>query len=739
MFNSKFSFSIAAMCISQLAFSQQDADTTREAKFQEVVLSGIRATKQTPVTRFEISSKELKQLYYGADLPMVLQQAPAIHAYSDNGTGIGYSFFRMRGIDQSRINLTVNGVPINDPENQGTFFNNFADLASSAESIQIQRGVGTSTNGAAAFGGSINILSRNLSLTPSAEVNLGYGSFNSRRLTTEVQTGRIADKYAMYIRLSNLATDGFRERSGSDITTYFFSAARFGEKSLLKLNVWGGDASSTLAYMGVDEATLTQNRKANPLTQNERDQFQQHFAQLQYQYTFNKVSGINASAYYVRGRAPFFQVSFPADPIFFPYAFYNMPNPIIGNDTITQTNAMVAYRLNQYFAGGFANYYYRTRKLTFDAGFHLNSFSSDHFMEVQRMDVFPAGFEPGHIAYFNTGYKQEVSAFAKMSYNFSQRLMVYADMQLRHVRFQYAPRTMEFAAPPFSSEDMRWTFINPKLGAQLEINSTVSVYAMAGITGREPTRFDYFQDDYATRDVKQSDINPEQVRDIEAGIRITKNSLQLNANVYHMYFQNAIINTGELNAFGYPITTNVPVSTRSGIELDANWRVTKYLSLIHTSNFSHNVISEITQFYSDTNFASVGVVYRNVAPALTPSVIANQGVRLIPTDWLVADVNVRYVSQQFVDNSANAHAAIAPYTVADARLAVNFKKWIKQDVGLSFQINNLLNNVYNAWGNVGLFSNVLDYRPDGSTAGVVSPLFFAAPARNYFLTLTWKI
>jgi iron complex outermembrane receptor protein len=736
MFNSKISLAIAALCISQFAMAQQDADTTREAKLQEVVLSGIRATTQTPVTRYDISSKQLKQLYYGADLPTVLQQAPAIHAYSDNGTGIGYSFFRMRGLDQSRINLTVNGVPINDPENQGTFFNNFADLASSAESIQIQRGVGTSTNGAAAFGGSINILTRNLSQKPGAEINMGYGSFNSRRLTTEVQTGRIADKYAMYIRISNVATDGFRERSGSEITTYFLSAARFGEKSLLKFNAWGGGATSNLAYMGVDEATLTQNRRANPLTQNERDQFQQHFAQLQYQYNLSKRSGINTSLYYVRGRAPFFQVNFPADPIIFPYSFYNMPNP---NDTFTSTAARVAYQLNQHFVGGFANYYYHTNKLKFDAGFHLNSFSSDHFMEVQRMDVFPAGFEPGHVAYFNTGYKQEASAFAKLSYNLTQRFLLYGDIQLRHARFQYSPRTMQFSAPPYTAEDMQWTFVNPKLGAQYIVNDLITIYGMVGITSREPTRFDYFQDDFATSNVRQSDIKPERVTDIETGVRISNTFLQLNANVYHMYFKNAIINTGEVNPFGYPITTNVPVSTRSGIELDANWKVTNHFSLIHSSNISHNVINEITQFYTDSNFASVGFVYRNVTPALTPSVILNQGVRVVPFEWLYADANLRYVSQQFVDNSSKNTAGIAPYTLVDARVGLNLKKWFKQDLSLTFQINNLLNAVYTPWGNVGMFSNVVNYGGDGINSGSITPVFFAAPPRNYFITLTWKI
>lgn len=719
-------------------YAQPVADTLINKTIQEVVLVGIRAGKNIPVTYTNITAAQLKQIYYGADLPTVLQNTPAIHAYSDNGTGVGYSYFRLRGMDQSRINLTVNGVPVNDPENQGTFFNNFADLASSAHSIQIQRGVGTSTNGTAAFGGSINILTRTLSDKAGGEINLGYGSFNTRRITAEAQSGRLNNKYAMYVRLSNLATDGFRERSGSEITSYMFSAARFGTKSVLKINAWGGDAQSQLAYIGADEATLKTNRRANPLAQGERDRFQQHFFQLQYQRSFSSNSGINASAYYVRGSAPQFQVYFPASS-FFPYSFYNMPEPIVGADTIRETNAMVSYRLDQQFYGGFANYYYHVEKLKVDAGIHVNSFTADHFMEAQRMDAFPTGFSEGHRVYFNTGYKQEASAFVKANYNLTARASVFGDVQVRSAFFRYSAQTMQYAAPPFTSENMQWTFINPKVGGKFSVNECADIYAMAGISGREPTRFDYFQDDYATRNVKQDDIKPEYVTDIETGVRMNTRSLQLNANVYYMDFTNAIINTGQVNAFGYPITTNVAASTRSGLELDVTCKINKYISLTHAGSYSHNSIQKITQFYTDSTFSSIGFAYKQTSPALTPAVIVNQGIRVNPFDWLYTEINARYVSQQFVDNSSTKTAAVAEYTVTDLRLGLQLKQWLKQQVALTFHVNNLFNQSYNAWGNAGMFSNVVDYRPDGTTAGTITPVFFVAPPRNFFITLSWKL
>lgn len=712
-------------------------DTSHQTLLDEFVLNGIRATTNTPVTQYNLSSKQIKEIYYGADLPVMLQQAPSIQAYSDNGTGIGYSFFRMRGMDQSRINLTVNGVPVNDPENQGAFFNNFADLASSAQSIQIQRGVGTSTNGSAAFGGSMNILTRNLSEQASAEVNAGIGSFNSRRLTAEVQSGKIG-KYAFYTRLSNLGTDGYRENSGSEITSYFFSVGRFGKKALFKFNMWGGDAQNQLAYTGVDLASLAINRRANALTKGESDRFRQNFFQLQYQYTINQYSGVNASAYYVRGVAPQFQAFLGASP-FLGYSFYNMPEPIIGADTLRETDAMVSYRLDQHFTGGFANYYYHTKKFEFDAGIHANHFTSDHFMEVQWMRVFPVGINPNQQVYFNTGTKSEMSAFAKFNYYITRKWNVFTDVQFRNTTFKYQPKTMQFAQAPFTVETMSWNFVNPKFGTQYQIRSSLQAYAMVGISNREPTRFDYFQDDYATRNVKQSDIKPELIVDVETGIRFQNRKLQLQTNIYVMQFENAIINTGELNVFGYPNTTNVKESMRAGIEIDGVWKMNKYIWLNTAASFSQNTINQITLFYSDSNFASQGITYNNTSPAMSPQMIINTGMKLLPVKWLQAELNMRHVSEQYVDNSQTVEAFIPAYTLLNARLGIDMSKWLDQKVSLAVQFNNLMNTSYLPWANVGFMSNVMQYGNDGVNRGVITTQYFAAPLRNYFVTLTWSL
>lgn len=714
------------------------AQTDTSKVLETVITTGIRAKTNTPVTQFNLGSVQLKQLYYGADLPTLLQATPAIHSYSDNGTGIGYSYFRIRGIDQSRINVTVNGVPVNDPENQGTFFNNIADLTSSAQSVQVQRGVGTSGNGTASLGGAVSILTRTPTDTAGAEVHLGIGSFGTTRLTAEVQTGNLGKGIGVYARLSQLATNGYRTHSGSSIASYLVSIAKRGERSVLQFNMWGGDAQSELAYLGVAKETIDTNRRYNPLVNGERDRFKQHFFQLQYQYKISGKSAIQTSAYLVKGNAPQFQVYLGASP-FLPYSFYNMPNAIVGNDTITQTDAMVSYRLDQTFAGAFATYTYVTPRLEWYAGVHANTFTADHFMETQWMQIIPQGIKPNHQVYFNTGYKQEVSAFMKVTKKVGAKLDLFADVQARNAFFQYKAKTMDNSPAPFTAENMEWLFVNPKVGAYYKASGKVSLYAMLGLTSREPTRFDYFQDDYATSNALQATIKPEQVTNAELGVKLNSTKLMGQANAFYMHFSNPIINTGALNTFGYPITTNINQLVRSGIEIDGTWKAGSWIWLTHSSMWSQQTVAKITQFYTDSNFTSVGVDFRNTAPALSPSIIVNQGIRLLPLRYAFVDVNARYVSKQFIDNSSQAATAIDAYTVLDARIFVDLMPFIKQKVRLSLQVSNLLNNQYIAWGNAAFASNIASYDANGQVNAGITPLYFVAPPRQFMLTLQWQL
>lgn len=729
---------LVPMLIGGTAFAQEQDTAVSNAKrnLQEVVVSGIRATSIMPITQTTLTSKQIAERYYGADVPTVINFTPSINMVSDNGTGIGYSSFRLRGMDQTRINTTINGIPVNDAENQGVYFNNFADLMSSAETVQIQRGIGTSTNGTSAFGGSINIQTKNLSEQSEVNVNVGYGSFNSQRATMEFQSGLLKNRFLFYGRYSHISTDGYRNNSGSTIRSYAFSGAYKMKNAFLKVNMFGGFAENQLAYSGIDKATLASDRRNNPFTNGETDAFKQQFYQVQYMKQFNSRHNISASAYYVRGMAPKFQFLFPG---VWGYGFdyFNMPNAIVGTDTIsTAGDMMTSYRLDQHFYGAFANYNYKTSKLDLVTGVHANQMRSTHFMEINWATLLPAGVTQNHQVYNNTGVKSEASAFAKATYQFTSKWSVFGDAQLRHAQFSYSEKQMAIRNFGYKVADMNWTFLNWRLGSRYFITPKNSVYVMAGQSQREPTRFDYFQDDFATRDVNQADIKPEQVTDVEFGIEHNSKRLSAKVNGFAMYFTNQIIGLGQLNVFGYPITTNVKNSSRMGVETELMYQVAKKLSLSNYSSFSSNTIKSIDQHYRTTYSTNDSVVtYSNVALVLSPSVIINQGVKYDVTNWLGMEVIYRYVGMQYLDNTGDKNVSVPSFNYLDARVALNLSGLIKTGTPvLSIRVNNILNEKYSTSGSVASGTNTID----ASGAKGTTPLFFPAAGRNFFATLSWR-
>jgi len=735
----KFIAAGTLMALSQISFAQTDSLNSKN--MQEFVVKGIKANENLPVTQTTLDRKQIELKYYGADIPTLINTTPSINGYSDNGMGIGYSFFRLRGMDQTRVNTTINGIPVNDPENMGVFFNNFADLASSAESIQIQRGVGTSTNGVASFGGSVNILTKNLAPKQSATVNLGFGSFGSSRATLEYQSGLIKNKLAFYGRVSDLQTNGYRDNSGAKITSYFFSVGYFWKKAVLKLNVFGGFAESKLAYIGIDSKTLNSNRTFNPLENGESDAFNQAFYQLQYSYQINSRSNFTSSAYFVRGQAPKFQY-YGA----FSNEYLNLPTIIMGTDTQASSAAMTSYRLNQYFVGAFVNYQFKHNKFDFTANMHANSFASDHFLEVQSIDRFNPKFQAGQNAFFNTGYKNEISLNLKINYSVTNKLMAFGDIQFRNASFTYSPEKKEYRTiyglnnDDLLVENMNWAFINYRLGLKHQVNKNINVYAMFGRSNREPARVDYFKDEHPYSNIKQNDIKHETVNDLELGASFSYQKLAVNANLFYMDFENQIASTGSLNAYGAPINTNVGASLRKGIEIEATWKMNKKIWLTNSSAFSQNTINNIDLHYNylnqNTNSnADTVISKKNATAALSPSIIINQGIRFIPTNWFFAELNYRFVGMQYLDNSDDKNVSIPNFHLMDLKFGLNLKKWVKYgEPSLSVQINNLANQPYTPSGSVRGFTNYLD--ENGRSTSV--PLFFPAATRNIFVGLTWR-
>lgn len=722
-------------CFSSGLWAQSDTISSK-TNLQDLVVSAIQAKQRTPVTFSTLDKKRIQQLYYGADIPTLLQVTPSVNAYSDNGTGIGYSFFRLRGMDQTRINTTVNGIPVNDPENQGVFFNNFADLASSAEQIQVQRGIGTSTNGTSAFGGSINIQTKHLSARPGAQVSLGIGSFGSSRMTAEVQTGLINKHWMFYGRMGQIKTNGFRQNAGAQVQSYHFSLGYVKNKSVLKFNFFGGNAQSKLAYLGLDKANFEADATRNSFTNGESDAFNQYFNQVQYSYDLGRGQTLSASAYLVTGGAPKFQ--FLAEG-WYTFDALNMANtPYYLNapgDTIfSPGNVMTSYRLKQQFVGAFANYQLTRGKLDFVTGIHVNQFKSDHFMEVNWANNIPAAFKQNHQVYFNTGFKNEASVFVKANYVFTDRFSVFSDVQVRQSSFRYEGRDMEFRKEFGKVEDMQWLFVNPRAGARFGLNRFVSFYAMAGMSMREPTRFDYLQDDFAPRDIKQNEIKPEQVVNIEFGSELS-GFVTGKINVYAMEFQNQIVGTGALNNFGYPVTGNVGRSYRRGVEIDLKRQLGNYLNIWVSSAFSDNKVQQFTQTYSDEATGNpVTQSYNNTNLAFSPNQIHNIG--LEANAWkkrLSAGISFRHVGMQYLDNTNNKDLSLPAFNVLDLQVGLNPPSLrIKGLPQITLRANNILDATFAPSGSLGGWNTINNAGQRGQFA-----LFLPNAGINYFCTATW--
>ncbi len=729
-------FKIALLLLALSNYASAQTDTTQARKeLQEFVIHGIMASEKLPITFSSMSKKQIEEHYYGADLPTLINVTPSINAYSDNGSGIGYSYFRLRGIDQTRINTTINGIPVNDPENQGVFFNNFADLATSAESIQIQRGVGTSTNGSSAFGGSINLLTKNLSEKPEVRISTGIGSFNASRVAAEFQSGMLANHFMFYGRYSELKTDGYRKHSGSAIQSYSLSGAYVNKRSVLKLNLFGGSAQNQCSYMGIDKATFDTNNTANTFINGETDAFKQQFYQLQYSYQISRKQTFTASAYYVKGMAPKFQFLFPGS-WGYGFDFFNMPNAIVGKDTIsTAGDMMTSYRLNQRFSGAFATYNYQGSRLDFTAGFHANSFVSDHFMEINWGSLIPIGVMQNHQVFFNTGYKKEASIFLKANYSIKSNLLIFADVQYRSASFRYQGKDLEIRKDAFKVDAMNWSFINPKIGLKAKVAKYQMVYAMAGISRREPTRFDYFQDEFATKNTQQNEIKPEEVLDIELGYEVNHKILHGKVNLYAMEFQNQIVGLGQLNGFGYPITGNVGSSYRRGIEWEFIFSPTRKVQVFMSSALSTNKIKELNQhFTSENSGMDTLVIYKNTNLGFTPSAIHNFGIKYYPHHWLSMELIGRQVSSQYLDNTGNKALMAPAFRLLDMRIALHLMSWIHLgEPVIRFQLNNLADVKYAPTGSLGGANTI-----DASGSRGNTSLFFPAAGRNIFFTLDWK-
>lgn len=656
--------------------SASTSDSTRAHALEGVIVRAIRAADAAPIAQKTISRSTIERRHFGQDVPLLLQGAsPSLTAHTETATNWGYSYLRLRGLDQTRINITIDGVPLNDMEDQVLYFANFADLMSNVRSVQVQRGVGTSSAGTASYAGSVNfetmpIASRNAS----GDLQLQGGSFGAQRVSGSFNTGLLPNNFAVYGRAGALRTNGYRDHSGVEGRSVFLGAGWFGSRDIVKFTALAGMLADTLSYVGATLDELAQNRRFNPLHPDERDKFGQQMFALSWtrSATLNTTFSTTAYRNSASGRYDWFD----------------------GDDRYKFGLAHSWY--------GVTSAVNHTRdNVQIHAGVNANTYARDH----------EAWFQPDFSTslYSNTGHKQDASAFLKASYDVD-RFRLFGDVQTRHARFRYEPDPRA----EITERSISWTFVNPKVGATYFANDQWSAFASFGLTSREPTRSDMLagEDDLNAGNFDDlgdfSRVDPEQVYDTEIGVSYRSGAVQLNVNLYNMAFRNNIAPIGPPAASGSIPRRNVGSAFRRGVEIDADWQLTPRISIGGNATLSDNRIRE----YVDSS-GTEPVVHRNVEPMLSSRIMSAQRVQFMPHDRFDFTLEGRYQSRAFLDNTGNPAFVLPDFYQLDAVARVNWSRYALMLRGV----------------------NLGDTRKFGSgyvSDGVVS--YFILPPRSLFVT-----
>jgi iron complex outermembrane recepter protein len=651
------------------------AHTTRAQRLERIMISAVRGSGSAPISEKTLTQADIEPRYFGQDVPLLLQgAAPSLTSYAETSNYWGYSYIRLRGIDQSRINLTLDGIPLNDPEDQVLYFADFPDLANSLRSVQVQRGVGTSSNGTAAYAGSINMETISLASAPrSAELQLEGGSFGSKRISGEYQSGLLPGRFAMYARLSALRADGYRYHSGVDGRSAFFSAGYFGDRDILKATVTTGTMRDTMAYLAVAESDLDTNRRINPLTPRERDGFSERLAALAYTRLLSPSSSLSTTVY---------RLSTSGD--------YDVLIDSLDN-----------FNLKYAWWGVTSDWAYRRESLQLDLGVNASTYARDH-SAYQRPDL----TDP---LYFNTGHKQDASGFAKLAYT-AGAATLFGDVQARHASFRYTPDVHAAIA----EQSIDWSFINPKAGVTYALTRPLSLYASYGQNTREPARSDMFAgfDNLDTSNVafvgSLDRVKPERVHDLEAGVTYRGTSFDAQANLYSMDFRNEIAPIGALSYLGTPLRKNVGASYRRGIEGDVAYRGIPRLLINANVAASTNRIREYTDSTGDEP-----VTYHNVEPLLTPRLVTFERAQFAATRNVAVALETRYQSRAFLENTGDARFVLPAAFNLDGSVS-----WRVRQYEILVRGNNLTNS--KKYGS-------------GYASGGVS-YYYVVPPRNLFVT-----
>jgi len=678
----------------------------------EVIINATRVNDKSGMAFTNVSAETLNKQNLGQDLPVLLNFTPSLVSTSDAGAGVGYTGIRIRGSDASRINVTVNGIPYNDAESQGIFWVNMPDFASSVNSIQIQRGVGTSTNGAGAFGASVNINTNAFHKEAYAELNNSLGSFNTFKNTIKLGTGLIKNKFSVDGRLSRVSSDGFVDRASSNLHSYYLSGAYFGKKSFVRANVFSGNERTYQSWNGVPEAKLRGNKEGileyinrngldekaadnlinsgdrtyNSYTyKNEVDNYRQDHYQLVSSHTLSDKWTLNVNGFLVRGLGYYEQYRTQDK-----YSNYNLPNVVMGGDTLTRTDLIRRRWLDNYFYGStFSLDFNSFKKLTTNIGGGWNMYDGDHYGQITWARN-AGNIENEHQYYFNKAVKKDLNVYGKLYYQFTSKLNAFADIQFRQVSHTIDGNDNDLIPLSFNQS---YSFVNPKAGLTYQIAPQSSLYASYSMGNREPNRDDF------TSATAQLFPKHETLHNIEAGFRTQKGIWAFAANYYLMKYKNQLVLTGQINDVGNSVRVNVPKSYRTGIELEGAVVFNKFLKWNANVTFSQNKINNFTEYIIDYDTYEYKTFDHGKSDiSFSPNVIAGSQFTFSPKKNLEFALLTKYVGKQYLDNTSSETRKLDAYFTNDIRLTWTVKPTWMKEISFNLLVNNILNEKYESNG-----------------------------------------
>jgi len=705
---------------------------------QELVVTATRAGEKTPMTYVNLDKEELDENNLGQDVPYLLRWTPSAVVTSDAGAGVGYTGIRIRGTDPTRINVTINGIPLNDAESQGVFWVNMPDFISSTSSVQVQRGVGTSTNGAGAFGATINLSTIEANPETFGEINASLGSFNTRKANVRFGSGLLNDRFILEGRLSRINSDGYIDRARSDLESFYLAGTYIGESSSLSVNVFSGHEETYQAWYGVpaDLIDNEQERTFNPAGtekpgepyKDEVDNYGQTHVQLLYNNQLSDNWLLNLNGHYTKGSGYFEQ--YKANE-FLPD--YGLSIVTLGDTTVSNTDLIRRLWLDNDFYGTTysLNYEDDEQRLQATLGGAFNIYEGDHFGEVIWAQFFSDGFKDMRY-YENDARKTDFNIFGKVNFELLPRLNAYVDLQYRRVGYEFLGFNRDGANV---EQSVQLDFFNPKAGLYYTISERSELYGSFAVANREPNRNDYVE---STPDSRPQ---PERLYNTELGYRYRWNKVAISANLYHMAYRDQLALNGEINDVGAYTRINIDRSYRLGLELVGGAELTPGLRLNGNATFSRNKVQSFTEFVDtyNTDFEWTGqktIEHEDTDLSFSPSIIAGgelsyEMLRDNPTHDFDLALLSKYVSKQYIDNTSDEDNTIDPYSFTDLRLRYRLRAGFADEIEVTLLVNNLFDNLYetNAWSYRYLYA--------GET--VIDQGFFPQAGRNFLLGMRLRM